>query len=155
MQPFRRAYLDPAQLKSIANELRAQGAEQAVIDELFREAAGDTVWFNDTYQVNVRRFDCVWGDVVPMVHLSIKRCDKESIHDWRELQEIKNLIVGPEFEAVELYPAEARLVDTANQYHLWVLEVEGMRFPFGFNVRVTEDTLPYKISGGKQRPRNS
>ena len=28
---------------------------------------------------------------------------------------IKNLIVGPEHEGFEIYPAESRLVDTANQ----------------------------------------
>jgi len=30
------------------------------------------------------------------------------------------MIVGEEHEAFEVYPAESRLVDTANQYHLWV-----------------------------------
>jgi hypothetical protein len=37
------------------------------------------------------------------------------VHDWRDLQRIKNQLVGPECEAVELYPAESRKVDTANQ----------------------------------------
>jgi hypothetical protein len=52
--------------------------------------------------------------------LSIKRRDREVIRDWRELQAIKNAIVGPEHEGFELYPAESRLVDTANQFHLFV-----------------------------------
>lgn len=67
--------------------------------------------------------------------LSIKRNDKEPIHDWRELQRIKNMIIGAEHEAVELYPAESRKVDMANQYHLFVLKDKGLQFPFGFNER--------------------
>ena len=52
-------------------------------------------------------------------YLSIKRLDREPINDWRAMQKIKNAIVGKEWEAVEIYPAESRLVDTANQYHLF------------------------------------
>lgn len=67
-----------------------------------------------------------------MVHLSIKRFDRAPIHDWRVMQEIKNKILGPEHEAVELYPAESRLTDTANQYHLWCFKDAAARFPFGY-----------------------
>lgn len=75
-------------------------------------------------------------------HLSIKRKDRRAVHDWRKLQKIKNAIVGPEFEAVELYPAESRLVDGANQYHLFVLvhpTGEPMTFPFGMTGRAVFD----------------
>ena len=51
-----------------------------------------------------------------MFWLSIKRRDRAPVHDWRELQQIKNMIVGDEHEGFEVYPAESRLVDTANQY---------------------------------------
>jgi len=88
----------------------------------------DEVWLNDKYQVNIKRFP---ND---MIELSIKRLDKESIHDWRDLQTIKNMLASPEREAVELYPAETRLVDSSNQYYLWVMP-EGFRFPFGFGER--------------------
>lgn len=88
-----------------------------------------TVWKNDIYQVAV--FDLPEG----AVHLSIKRIDRAAIHDWRHLQQIKNELCGPEREAVEIYPAESRLVDTANQYHLWVLPPD-MRVPFGFEKRL-------------------
>jgi hypothetical protein len=85
-----------------------------------------------------------------LVWLSIKRIDKDTIHDWRHLQEIKNMIVGPEHEAVELYPAEARLVDSANQYHLWVLRDPKVRFPFGFDTRFVQgDEI---VGNSRQRP---
>jgi hypothetical protein len=107
------------------------------------------VYLNSRYQVMVYDKRMV-GEMkhVSITHLSIKRLDKESIHDWRDLQRIKNELCGPEREAVELYPAESRLMDTSNQYHLWVLP-EGMGFPFGYIGRAV-----VKESGGgaKQRP---
>lgn len=110
-----------------------------------------SVFKNSRYTVLVRRVEL--GGVWPnMIHLSIKRNDKESTHDWRDLQRIKNEIVGQENEAVELYPAESRLLDTANQFHLWALADPAVRFPFGYQVRVvTERGVP----GSKQRPLGS
>ncbi len=92
------------------------------------------VFLSDTYQVNARDvYVPAFG--LHMTHLSVKRIDKQAFHDWREFQQIKNAICGAEREAVELYPAESRLVDTSNQYHLWVLP-HGLKFPFGYNERL-------------------
>ena len=96
------------------------------IEEQIHLIQTDKIWISDTYQVNVRYYQ-------HFIHLSIKRRDKAPIHDWRDLQQIKNVIVGTDYEAVELYPAEERVVDTANQYHLWVMNDPTYRFPFGFN----------------------
>jgi hypothetical protein len=65
------------------------------------------------------------------VMISIKPRDGGARHDWREFQWIKNELVGPEREAVELYPAESRLVDTANQFFLLVAP-PGVHWPLGF-----------------------
>lgn len=63
-------------------------------------------------------------------HLSIKRLDKQPIMDWRDLQAIKTQLCGAEAEALQLFPAESRKVDTSNQYHLWVLmKGPGGHFP--------------------------
>lgn len=70
--------------------------------------------------------------------LSVRRNDRKPIRDWRDLQRIKNDIAGPEREAIELFPAERRLVDTSNQYHLWVLPA-GEVMPVGFDKRVVSD----------------
>lgn len=86
---------------------------------------GGEMWLNDRYVVSVTRLP------EGGTHLSIRRSDRKALHDWRDLQRIKNDILGPEVEAVELYPAESRLVDTANQYHLWALP-DAQRFGFGF-----------------------
>lgn len=39
---------------------------------------------------------------------------------WREIQNIKNEIFGPETWAVEYYPAESQLIDTKNIYWIWI-----------------------------------
>lgn len=75
---------------------------------------------NDTYRVKVNYGLDMRGIVAK--HLAISRHDKNPIREWRDLQEIKNKLCGPESEAVELFPAESRLVDTANVYHLWAYE---------------------------------
>jgi hypothetical protein len=103
--------------------------------EQYVERKDDVVWINDTYQVAIRKADCA----MDMIHVSIKRLDREPIHDWREIQKIKNELVGPECEAVEIYPAESRKVDSANQYHLWAYTDPKARFPFGFWDRLVSD----------------
>ena len=78
------------------------------------------VWVNDIYHVSVRRWD---NDPVfgrgGMIQIGINTHDGTARHDWREFQEIKNQIAGPECEAFELYPAESRLLDPSNYYTLW------------------------------------
>jgi hypothetical protein len=129
-------------------ELTDAEVEKVVDDVIADEHDNSTVYVNDTYQVAVRDVPgtASWPD---MIWLSIKRRDKEIIHDWRDLQEIKNLIVGPEHEGVELYPAEDRKVDTANQYHIWVLKDTSVWFPFGLGERAVGET---SIGTSKQRP---
>jgi hypothetical protein len=105
-----------------------------------------TVWENDKYQVHVRPQGAI-------THLSIRRMDREPIHDWRDLQTIKNMLVGESHEAVEIYPAEDRLVDTSNQYHLWVFSDPSFRLPFGFGERLVMDPNQAAATGAKQRER--
>lgn len=113
-------------------------AAQMIREYIMRLRDDEDIFLNDVYQVNVRERESPIGK---LIHLSIKRRDKQSIHDWRDLQAIKNELVGQEYEAVELYPAESRVVDTANQYHLWCSPDPEFRFPFGFNDgRIVTDT---------------
>jgi hypothetical protein len=115
----------------------------------------DRVYRNSRYQVNVwdSHPDLPDGKIFPkMIWLSIKRLDREPIHDWRELQRIKDEIVGKNHEAVELYPARSRLVDTSNQYHLFVLADPATRFPFGWTSSLVSSAEDAAQLGAKQRP---
>ncbi len=85
------------------------------------------------------------GDTI--IHLSIRSLANDARHDWRDFQKIKNELAGVEWEGVELYPAESRLVDGVNQFHLWCFPT---RLPFGFTGRYVSDEPA--LRGGKQRP---
>lgn len=129
--PFHSATLPPVDMDMLRDQARATGMPiEALLDVYEETVKTNRIFMNSRYQVNVRECEAVEGP--PMLHLSIKRLDKGVVHDWRELQRVKNEIVGPEREALEIYPAESRRVDSANQYHLWVLP-EGVRVPFGFD----------------------
>jgi hypothetical protein len=147
MKLFERGKLDMSMKEGLIRSLMQSvpGATREQIEAIMEDEASQEIWLNDLYQVIKRPVEHIPG----MFWLSIKRRDKESIHDWRDLQEIKNLLVGPECEGIELYPAESRRVDTANQYHLWVWSDPKVRFPVGFGDRaVSSDSSPY----WKQRP---
>ena len=138
-------YFDPVSLMKLDASISREDAEKIV--ERNRQ---ERVFRSRDWQVHIQPVDG-GGDWPDMLHLNCRRTDRESCHDWRELQMIKNILVGPEHEAVELYPAESRLTDTANNYHLWVLAKPSMRFPFGFSGRAVfsaEDAAKY---GAKQR----
>jgi hypothetical protein len=127
----------PFQESPMDNEVRAEGFTK--------------LFWNSRYHVYYRQVESeIFGGT--LTHLSIKRNDKECVHDWRDLQRIKNEICGPEHEAIELYPAESRLVDQANQYHLWVMPEGGM-VPVGwFEGRIIGTPKEAAETGAKQRP---
>ena len=85
----------------------------------------DRAFRNDTCEVQMRI-------ELPLIHLAIRRHDDGAITKWRDFQQIKNELIGPEHEAVELFPAESRRIDMGNQYHLWVFADRANRFPLGW-----------------------
>lgn len=95
-------------------------------------------------------FDAEAGEAI--WHLSIKRHDKEPMQDWRVMQRIKTEIAGAETEAFELYPAESRVVDTANQYHLYAFVGCGT-IPVGFPGGARSDLEQVNAEGGKSKQR--
>jgi hypothetical protein len=92
-------------------------------------------WANSHYLVYVRPVRSEDPDVPDGVHLSIRTVENDTRHDWREFQRIKNELCGPEWEAVELYPADSRAIDTSNHYHLFAFP---FRLPFGFETRYVQ-----------------
>lgn len=106
-------------------------------------------WRNNVYQVEIRRQKPEDETLPDLLWLSIRRIDRNPVRDWRHFQRIKNELVGSECEGLELYPAESRLVDAANQYHLFVFDSPTFRFPFGFNERLVSSDSPGKT---RQRP---
>lgn len=124
----------------------------------------ETLWVNSHYTVHRHLLE---GTLEGAIHLSIRDNSRRAVRDWRHFQRIKNELAGKEREAIEIFPPESQLVDTANQYHLFVLP-EGVTTPFtwkeGRHVDSTgqsEETKqwvasqgydPETIKGAVQRP---
>jgi len=147
-QPLRPCVAKPASEALIA-DLMATGqyeSREKILADLDHEERTTTLWRNDIYQVQRREMQ---GG---MVHINIRRRDGGPIlRDWRHFQQIKNEMLGDECEAVELYPAESRKVDSSNKYHLWGYADPTWRFPIGMETRqvdYTDGTTP----GTRQRP---
>jgi len=102
------------------------------VEQSVQRMSSQNIFENDVYHVEINY-------APPFINLDIRRHDAGNCKVWRDLQQIKNELVGPEHEAVELFPAESRLVDTANQYHLWVHVSSDFRFPFGYSTRCVFD----------------
>jgi len=151
LAPFHPATLPPETLDVRSFAARHGLSEEAAAPQIERLRA-QTIYMNDRYQVNVEIVRAPFGEENGDVFwLSIKRRDRASVHDWRELQQIKNMIVGDEHEGFEVYPAESRLVDTANQYHLWVFVDPAVRLPVGYRGREVLDSSEAAATGARQR----
>lgn len=111
-----------------------------------------SVYLNETHQVAVSMLTCPFGgEYGDVAWMNIRRRDRDVIRDWRELQAIKNAIIGPEHEGFELFPAESRLVDTANVMHMFVFMKPGLRLPVGFTERAVGGAAAAAAVGAVQR----
>lgn len=90
---------------------------------------GGETWMNPWYEVRVVRHADGWilDAALPWVRIGIACIDGEARHDWRVFQQIKNQVAGPEWWALELYPAESQLIDPSNYYILYAAPA----LPFG------------------------
>jgi hypothetical protein len=84
---------------------------------------------NNRYSVQFFKRQTEWGEVI---HLIVRRHDEKPTRSWVDLQRLKNELVGKDRIAVEVFPAEADLIDDADLYHLWVLPA-GFTLPFGLH----------------------
>jgi hypothetical protein len=120
---------DPTVRANVIAQMARDGLNEAdALAKIEKYETDCEYWRNDLYQVQLRRFhNEIWD--CEMVHLNIRRIDGAAIFDWRHRQLIKNQLVGAECEAFEIYPAESRLVDTSNKYHLWCFTDPAARIP--------------------------
>jgi hypothetical protein len=150
-RPMARATAVPLPDDEIARRSAAYAEEHDLTAEsvraLMTAKLSAEVWVNDRYTVHVQR-----RDDSSVAELSIRRNDRKAIRDWRHFQWIKTEIAGADVEAFELYPAEDRLMDTANQYYLYCLP-PGQRIPAGYDTgRNLSDVDEAAAVGAGQRP---
>jgi len=102
------------------------------IEQAVQSMTAARIFENNLYRVRLKH-------APPFVQLSIRRLDGSPCKEWSHFQRMKNELVGPEHEAIELYPAESRLVDCSHEYHLWVHADRTFQFPVGFRNRFVQD----------------
>lgn len=114
------------------------------VEKSLQAMAAMDAYENDLYHVDVNYEP-------PYAHLAIRRHDGKPCKEWLHFQQIKNEIVGTENEAMELFPAESRLVDSTEQYHLWVHTDPNFRFPMGFGRRyvLSDPASRALLNGGR------
>lgn len=154
MKPFTREKLDRsrAKVKGMIRDMTTQyGLTRKEAKQLIKEAEPDELWINDKYVVSLFKNEPHGLGDVDVWHLSIRRQDREAVHDWRDFQAIKNELCGPDYEGMELYPAERRVLDAANQYHIYVV-MKNVTLPFGFTQTNGKCRDDRNIGASKQRP---
>lgn len=106
-----------------ANEPRSRRLPPKVSDGpyVWRDGHSGTHWTIGPYQVAMRLdwFGAEPKDGATYAMLQICRTDGGSVIDWRDMQQIKTQLLGAEWEAVEMFPAESRLKDPSNARYLW------------------------------------
>jgi hypothetical protein len=94
------------------------------VEPLERGYGAELLYWNNRYHVFLGLRKNPDPEGPDIIHLSIRRDDRGALIDWRDLQRIKNEIVGPEIEMVQMFPRESQVVDTSNQFHLWGFKSE-------------------------------
>lgn len=64
-----------------------------------------------------------------IVELSLKLNTREPWQDWRDFYRIKSELCGTACWGMQMYPPQEELLDTANQYHMYVLDPSCDAFP--------------------------
>jgi hypothetical protein len=84
------------------------------VDEI---PAPDEVWGSSQYTATVHYLD---DNRDGFIEVGIHNYHRTTHVPWRHIQQIKNEVFGPDREAVQLFPAEDRLLDSANEYWIYV-----------------------------------
>ncbi len=109
---------------------RRLGVSVDMVEDVAGEEFADArLYYNSIYEVIVRPAIAPPG----WTHLTIRRRDGGTTIPWLHKQMIKDQLVGEECEAVELFPAQSRMLDLADAYHLWCNPDTTERLPIGYD----------------------
>jgi hypothetical protein len=145
------------ELQTMLANTRASGFEATYADvkKAFADDVGAEIWKNDSYQClkkDAREAHMLNPSAPDAWYLSFKRFDGQQVNIYRDIQQIKNDVVGKEHEGIMIYPATSREIDTVNQYHMFVSPVPGAWVPYGFFAG--RHIADWSV-GGSQTPRET
>lgn len=142
MEPFRPAPLKISKQEWVEYRI-LHGMTAAEAEAAWARYSVCDFYENDIYLVQVDKQAPHAFKDAEIWMLWISRKDNDFARDWRDLQAIKNQLVGKEVEAVELYPADSRLCDASNRTGLFCfLRLNGAaspQFPVGLTRRIVSD----------------
>lgn len=52
-------------------------------------------------------------------HIRVIRNDNKPICNWMDMQEIKDLLIGKNKIAIQVFPRSQDMINNGNTYHLW------------------------------------
>lgn len=64
-------------------------------------------------------YHILYDEIDGYKHLRIIRRDNKSIHNYMDLQQIKNDLLGDDAIAIEVFPKSKDFINGSNTYHLW------------------------------------
>ena len=132
MKPFIRVHAEPRNFLAWAEKVKKEmelsdtPQNEMFLHNIYAALFTGVTFVNDVYSV-LHHNGLFYGG---QQRLSIHRHDYAPCNSWSDFQQIKNELIGPEAEAVQVYPAESRLLDTDNVYHLFIVH-EKIGFNFG------------------------
>ena len=121
-------------IKEIYDTMCAQRGTTGVSDETILQYATNHLnevtkqiwWANDLYMATVLHEPNGWA------HITFKRNDGGTNVSWQEKQWLKSDVLGEDCEALELFPAESRVVETAGYHYLWGKKELAVGFPVDY-----------------------
>jgi hypothetical protein len=134
--------MEVARARRISSRLKPSRAWKPMWRQDAAHPDGVVVYANGIYTATLRRYaDGFPLGGGPWAQIGIYCEDGEARHDWRDFQCIKNDLVGAEWEALELYPAESRLVDPSNYFILWAAPRIAIGLSHGRQIKSPEDCI--------------
>jgi hypothetical protein len=112
------------------------------------EWEGGVLYRNSRYQVYLRRFP-LQEHQPDIVYLFLQRLDRSALIPYRDRMRVKDELIHPECEGIELLPARSRVILPMEGCALWVIDDPTFRMAFGFGKRAVSDIA---LDGAVQEP---
>ena len=65
------------------------------------------------------RYLVFYSEIDKYIHIRIIREDQEPISNYMDMQDIKNLLIGSDKIAIQVFPRKEDMINYGNTYHLW------------------------------------
>lgn len=96
------------------------------------------------YRINMKKFKYDFGEIIYIGLyriIDVRRDMRGQIISTDEKKWVLRTFFNGEYDAVEMYPAESKLVDAMNIYHLWCMKKGDKILPFSLEQKgVAEET---------------